>query len=592
MNYRRWMALMLIVPMCAQAGPAAVELPAGAFQGSVTTPVANAAFAPGADAGQAAPMSGVLHLSQAAFMTQPELANPVVQGRDARLFPALALRLFSDRGRLVPVQRGTIMAETASGPVRSYWSVIPEAGRVWHEVADGEWDRAALPFTLVNDTENAAVQGLLTFRYHGTRVSAARIQLVQQTAPYLVKPHFTAAGLVPARFEAVETEASERAEAQAEWDARLRVRPMAELAATLPSGTLEGLGGPLLPQWRVAVALLVHDTLWLAPVETPFGPYPYPEGMRFGVRSVMKSVAAPLALLHLAEEYGPWVLDLKIGDYVEGLDPKYRSVRFIDAANMASGFGGQGTFRTQPNDMYDGYLGGDYDAWYVAPSHAEKLAAIRRTLTPYPWAPGTVVRYRDQDFYLLGIAIDGLLGRLRGKDSADLWAMLAREVFAPIGIRHAPAVHTKEPDGHDHVWANAGYYPTLEDLARIARLYQRRGLWEGRQLLHRGLTEDLLAAKGALDKRGDAARPAAADGPIPRYRMGFHFLPYLGQKGDGRWEVPSMQGSGENEVILAPNGMISIRTAKAAGLPEGTKVADDDTNATLRVLERLEAFPR
>jgi hypothetical protein len=27
--------------------------------------------------------------------------------------------------------------------------------------------------------------------------------------------------------------------------------------------------------------------------------------------------------------------------------------------------------------MYDGYLGGDYDAWYVAPSHAEKLAQIR-----------------------------------------------------------------------------------------------------------------------------------------------------------------------------------------------------------------------
>ena len=190
------------------------------------------------------------------------------------------------------------------------------------------------------------------------------------------------------------------------------------------------------------------------------------------------------------------------------------------------------------------------------------------------------------------VVLDGLLGRLRGKDQADLWAMLAREVFAPIGIRHAPAVHTKEPDGHDHVWANAGYYPTLEDLARIARLYQRRGLWEGRQLLHRGLTEDLLAAKGALDKRGDAARPAAANRPIPRYRMGFHFLPYEGQKGDGRWEVPSMQGSGENEVILAPNGMISIRTAKAAGLPEGAKVASDDADATLRVLERLEAFPR
>jgi CubicO group peptidase (beta-lactamase class C family) len=423
-------------------------------------------------------------------------------------------------------------------------------------------------------------------------VSAARIQLVQQTAPYLVKPHFTAAALVPARFEVQDVPAAERLQAEREWAVRLPVRPLSELSATLPAGTLNGLGGPLLPEWRVAVALVKDGTLWQAPVDTPFGPYPYPEGMRFGVRSVMKSVAAPLSLLHLAQEYGPWVLDLKIGDYVEGLDPKYRSVRFIDAAGMASGFGGQGTLRTQPNDMYDGYLGGDYDAWYLAPSHADKLAAIRRSLTPYPWAPGTVVRYRDQDFYLLGVAIDGLLARLRGASEADLWAMLTQEVFEPIGIHRAPAVRTQETHGPGHVWANAGYYPTIEDLARIALLYQQRGVWASRPLLHAGLVNDLLSAKDALDKRGDAVRPDHPAGPIPRYRMGFHFLPYRGLGGDGRWEVPSMQGSGENEVILAPNGLISIRTAKAAGLPEGTRVSDEDDAATLRVLERLGAFPR
>jgi hypothetical protein len=52
--------------------------------------------------------------------------------------------------------------------------------------------------------------------------------------------------------------------------------------------------------------------------------------------------------------------------------------------------------------------------------------------------------------------------------------------------------------------------------------------------------------------------------------MGFHYLPYVALQTGLGYEVPSMQGSGENEVILAPNGLISIRTAKAAGLPEGT----------------------
>jgi len=581
---------MLGVTMVAQAGPASHVLPVSSFSSPVTAPVANAAFAPSDDARPAPPFLATLDIEQTPMVTQPTLVTPIVQGRDARLFPAIRLTLQTINGRLVPRERGSFVSERGSHKTPSYWSVIAETGRVWRETADGEWSRAALPINLVNDTENAASQGLLTFLYHGTQVSSVRIQLVQQTAPYLVKPHFTAAALAPAHATAVAASPDDERQATLEWSKRLPVQPLSALAAQVPAGTLDGLGGPLLPKWRVAVAVVDHDTLWQAPVETPYGPYPYPEGMRFGVRSVMKSVAAPLALLHLAEQYGPWVLDLKIGDYVSGLDPKYRDVRMIDAASMASGFGGQGTLRTNPNDMYDGYLGGDYDAWYVAPSHAEKLAQIRRTLTPYPWAPGTVVRYRDQDFYLLGIAIDGFLQQVRGDVHADLWTMLAKEVFAPIGIFRTPAVHTQEPDGQGHVWANAGYYPTLDDLAKIALLYQHRGEWGGHALLHRGLVEDLLSAKGALEKTGDATRPSGATGPIPRYRMGFHFLPYAALQTGRGYEVPSMQGSGENEVILAPNGLISIRTAKAAGLPEGTPIFDDDTVATLRVLDRLEAF--
>ena len=585
-----WLSLMLAIPQVTDAGPASELLPERAFHVPAKVPVSNMAFAPAADAKEASPLAGVIECQQTVILTDPVLSSAVVQGRDARLFPAVRFTLYSQDGRLIPVERGSMVAERLSSGSLSYWSVIPETGRVWKESADGEWSRAALPINLVNDTENAAVQGLLTFLYRGNQVTSARIQLVQQTGPYLVKPHFTGVALVETKFIVAAPPAGEPERAAREWSERLPTQPMSALAASVTAGTLDGLGGPLLPQWRVAVALVAHGTLWQAPVETPFGPYPYPEGMRFGVRSVMKSVAAPLALLHLAEHYGPWVLDLKIGDYVSGLDPKYSEIRFIDAANMASGFGGQGTLRTNPNDMYDGYLGGDYDAWYVALSHTEKLAQIRRSLSPYPWKPGTVVRYRDQDFYLLGVAIDGFLQRVRGADQADLWEMLGREVFAPIGIHYAPAVHTREPEGRGHVWANAGYYPTLEDLARIALLYQQRGQWGGHQLLHRGLVEDLLSGKGALEKRGDASRPSDLSGPQPRYRMGFHFLPYTALADGQGYEVPSMQGSGENEVILAPNGLISIRTAKAAGLPEGTVVFGDNDVATLQVLDRLEGF--
>lgn len=548
--------------------------------------VANAAFAPSAAAGSGAPLSGVLTVGPALLVTTPALESGVIGGRDVRRFPAVRLTVYTLGDRLVPVERGTLVAETEAVGRSSYWSVIAESGRVWTEPDDGGWHRAALPVTLVNDTENAAHQGLLTFLYRDGTVSAARLQFVQQTGPYLVRPHFTAAAMAPTRFVPSAVPAQDAHDATLEWAARVPVRPLEELAVGLPAGTLDGLGAPLLPQWQVAVALLHGNTLWTRTADTPAGPYPYPEGMRFGVRSVMKSVAAPLALLHLAEVYGPWVLDLPIGRYVSGLDAKYDRVRFVDAADMASGFGGQGTLRTHPNDIYDGYLGGDYDAWYLAPSHADKVAAIRRTLTPYPWEPGRVVRYRDQDYYLLGVALDRFLKSVRGPD-ADLWDMLGVEVFAPIGIARTPAVRTREADGRGVVWANAGYYPTLDDLAKIARLYQQRGEWEGRQLLHRGLVTDLLAGVGALEKAGDATGPAAADGAVARYRLGFHFLPYRSQS-QVATAFPSMQGSGENEVILAPNGWTSLRIAKASGLPDGTAVFEGDPDATLRVLDRLE----
>jgi CubicO group peptidase (beta-lactamase class C family) len=273
--------------------------------------------------------------------------------------------------------------------------------------------------------------------------------------------------------------------------------------------------------------------------------------------------------------YGPDVLNLKIGEYVAGLDEKFNTVRFIDAANMATGFGGTGTLRTQPNEFEDGYLEADYDGWYTAASHAEKMAHMAKWLRPYPWNPGTVLRYRDHDFYVLGAAVDAYLKSVRGPE-ADVWDMLCEEVFAPIGISAAPATRTREPGGQRGlIWFNAGYFPTLDDLAKIALLYQNRGEWGGRQILHRDLTTELLAARGALSKSGGApiSSDALADSlpePLVRgkpthYRMGFHFTPYYDRDSRKVGYLPTMWGSGDSEVILYPNGLVSIRIGKAAG---------------------------
>ena len=142
------------------------------------------------------------------------------------------------------------------------------------------------------------------------------------------------------------------------------------------------------------------------------------------------------------------------------------------------------------------------------------------------------------------------------------------------------------------MWFNAGYYPSLEDLARIAMLYEDLGAHDGRQLLHRGLTEDLLAARGALDKQGYAAAPTAHDDahPAQLYHMGFHYTPYRGSKSKTLHYLPTMEGFGDNEVMLFPNHVIALRMAKVAEVPKGEEARSKDVDATARAVDRLSPF--
>lgn len=343
---------------------------------------------------------------------------------------------------------------------------------------------------LVNDTENHAHQGLATFLYKDKELTQLRFQFIQQTAPYLLHQHFITWGSAPVTFEpSVSADLNaKRAQAKAELADRMPTKPWSELVKSTPPGTLDGFGGPLDPKWMVVAALVRDGVLFYQNAPTPYGDYPYPLEMRFGVRSITKSVWNPLSLLRLAQTYGPWVLTLKVGDYVQGL------------------------------------------------------------------------------------------------------------VFTPIGIHHAPTVRTREPGDKDgYVWGNAGYYPTLDDLAKIAMLYRDLGAHNGQQLLNRQLTADLLSAKDAMRKKTDMSvdrSPPPDDKSTDEelYKMGFHFVPYIGSGSGKRFFLPELLGSGENQVILFPNGLISIRAAKAAELPKGTKENSGVGEMTAQAVDRLSPF--
>jgi CubicO group peptidase (beta-lactamase class C family) len=322
-------------------------------------------------------------------------------------------------------------------------------------------------------------------------------------------------------------------------------------------------------------AAVKDGIIYLQEPETAYGPFPYPQEMRFGIRSMTKSITAPLALARLSQVFGPYILNLKIGDYVDGLHSAYDNVRFIDAANMATGMGGAGTLTTNPNDGESGYVDATYDDWYNgARSAAEKVEYITRDTRPYPWGPGVVFRYSDRDYHLLGMAADGFLKTVRGPE-ASIWEMLEEEVFRPIAIYHAPIIKTIEPDGTKGLpWFHAGFYASLDDIVKIAMLYQKRGRFGEEQILHPDVIAQIFTTEGALIKNRDHSVEAAFSTALDEseyigkelYKFGFHYVPYTDDEGVAG-HVPVMSGFSGTQAIFHANGIISIRFAKAWPLP-------------------------
>ncbi len=326
-----------------------------------------------------------------------------------------------------------------------------------------------------------------------------------------------------------------------------------------------------------------QGTFYLKECQSRAGPLPWCDRARFGVWSATKALANETALLRLAEKYGPGVFELKIKDFVPQAAryPGWRNVRFEDAINMATGIG-NGSTRHEPNDTNDGYLDASYSQWYEARSVKEKVEALLEDGHVYPWGPGKVTRYRDQDMFILGVAMDRFLKSKEGP-SADIWSMLQREVFEPIGIHHAPTNRTLEPDGSAGQPLMAyGYYPTIGDMVLIARLYQNIGRHGDVQILYAPRVRELMAGP---NPRGLPTGENLAVGETT-YINAFWVTSYVASDGC-RIFYPRMLGWGGNIIALMPGGLTGIRLAKS---PEMADHTDVDTSGMARVANSLSKF--
>jgi len=569
--------------MAAAARISAAELLSPAWSGET---IPNTAFIPASDAVTARqPFLGTLRLTETQMTAQPAVfAPPSVLGRNPQLFPGVTLSFFTDKGDLVPFTQDVIRYGSGSQG-RSYWDIIVQPGRVWSEPGDGGWSRAGFPFALVNSIEGETHNGLATFLYKDGRVSNLRFQIVQQTAPFYIKHDFVAAGLVAATFAPAPTDhlGSLTRDYEADRADAVPIAGWSELAAKVGGARLVNFDGTMPASDIVLSGLDYQGTFYLKECQSAGGPLPWCDRARFGVWSATKALANETALLRLAEKFGPSVFDLKIVDYVPQAAryPGWRNVRFEDAINMATGIG-NGSTKREPNDTSDGYLDASYSRWYEARSTQEKVAALLADGRVYPWGPGQVTRYRDQDMFILGVAMDRFLKSKEGP-TADIWSMLRQEVFAPIGIHHAPTNRTLEADGGaGHPLMAYGYYPTLGDMVLIARLYQNGGKHGDRQILYAPRVRELLAGPNPRGLPTGEKLPAGET----TYTNAFWITSYVAPD-DCRVFYPRMIGWGGNIVALMPGGLTGIRLAKSGETADNSEV---DTGGMAQVANSLSRF--
>jgi CubicO group peptidase (beta-lactamase class C family) len=532
---------------------------------ALSGPVNNALFLPAADSGEALQsFSATITIAEQKMQTSPAaIEPPEIEGKKPQLFPAMQLQFVSYNGRLVPLERG-IMVATAGD---SFWQMQVAPGRVWLEPGDQGMSRASFPFILTSIIENETYNGVATFLYDAEQVSKMRYQIVQQTTPYLVQTFFEAWGQLPIGYEV--SEFKETAAVKAQYDQELAdawpVYDWSELASRHGEEAIVGTDAGIEPGRIATSGIVIDGEIFVKATDTPYGEYPYPNEMRHGVWSVTKTAVGLVTILRLAQVYGDEIFDLKIKDYlsVTAKHDGWDEVTFGHALSMATGIG-TGSENTNPNYISDGYITSDqqaYDAWYLAPSNADKQEHLFQVAN-HPWGPGEHARYRDRDIYVLAAALDAFLKSKEGP-KANLWNMMQDQVYGPIGIHHMPQLRTKESDGSLGVPFLAwGLYMTVDDVAKIGTLLLGGGRHKGEQLLsHTKLAEALYQTDirglptGASNEYGDAS-----------YHMTLWHFPYRTISGK-MTSVGHMHGWGGNVITLIPNGMIGFRFGNGGYVP-------------------------
>lgn len=454
---------------------------------------------------------------------------------EERSLPPFDIEFVQSGEYLVPVQRGSVVSDHPA------WNYIIGPGRVWQEKGDQGYSRASFPFALVAKGGNATFNGTMTFLYNDQQVSKVWYQVTQETTVYT---RVNMWGLLEAAYHAESLEDGEqvRAAFETELANRFPTKPIEALAHDYPDIDVSAFGRGVTPEDMTWYGFVVNGVNYVGGCQTRFGIYPYCESMRAPSFSTAKSAFAGVALMRLAQMYGPEVADLLIKDYV----PEYAAspgnweqVTFDNTLDMSTG-----NYRSLGYMLDEG--GTKMNEFFNAQPYSERIALA------FDWPnanqPGRQWVYHTSDTFILTRAMQNYLETQQGPD-ADIFEFLVEEVYRPLGMDPGVMSTMRTADNNWHGQAEGGYglWWIPDDIAKIATLLNDDGgRIDGVQVLNPDLLAQTL-------QQNPEDRGVQVDGNR-MYNNAFWANRYPEAKFGCETWVPSMQGISGNVVALIPNG--------------------------------------
>ena len=453
-------------------------------------------------------------------------------------FPEISAAFVQDGDSLLPAKRGLVLTDNP------YWDYILTPGRVWREPDDEGWNRAALPFALVEKNANCVHNGLLTFGFKadGT-VTPAAWQIGSETCAYF---QFDAWGIAPTDYvpgDFADADAIKSREAT-ERSGRMPLRPISTLEESYPNINVSAFGAAedVAPSAMTLFGLVAEGVHYVGGCETRYGPYPNCDEMVVPSYSFAKSLFGGLALMRLEKLY-PGVMQEHISDYVPACTAQrtWEGVTFENALDMATGH-----YQSVESDA-DENAAVDQD-FFLVEGQGEKIE-LACTLYPRRTAPGQQWVYHTSDTFLLGAAMQAFLEAREGPDADIYRDLLVDAVWKPLGLSATMDETRRTHDSDAQPFTGWGLFMQRGDLARLLDFLGREnGRIDGAAMF----ASAPLAA--ALQKApNDRGLPAPA--PPFGYNNGFWSLDIQAFGNcDSSVEIPFMSGFGGLAAAMIPNG--------------------------------------